>query len=76
MKYLVVTPLAREEFQDVEKAVDRAKDMILEAIVNCRPTPYWWARIVCLTSGMSGLITCPHVGFWRYNGAELFNIYL
>lgn len=76
MKYLVVTPLAKEEFQDAQKAIDRAKEMIMEAMVNCRPTSYWWARIICLTSGISGIITCPHVGLWSYDGADLFYKYL
>lgn len=76
MKYLVVTPLAKEEFQGAHEAVDRAKEMIMESIVSCKPSPYWWARIICLTSGISGIITCPHVGLWQYEGAKLFHVYL
>lgn len=76
MKYLVVTPLAREEFQDAREAVTRAKELIMKSIANCRPTSYWWARIICLTSGVSGIIICPHVGLWRFNGSKLFGEYL
>lgn len=76
MKYLVVTPIAREEFSVAHEAVDRAKEMIMETIVDCRPTSFWWARIICLSSGISGIISCPHVGMWHYDGAELFHVYL
>lgn len=76
MKYLVVTPFAREEFTDANDAVCKAKEMIMENIVNCQPVLLWWARVICLTSGISGIIICPHIGLWRYSGDELFNKYL
>lgn len=76
MKYLVVTPISRREFQSAGEAVIGAKEMIMDTIVSCRPTLYWWARVICLTSGISGLIKCPHVGVWHYSGAMLFQEYL
>ena len=66
-RYCVRTFRGYDCTDDLEKALEMAKFMIMDIIMDNWSDDYWWARIIDNRDGNSQLWTCPKVGEWAFS---------
>ena len=68
MSYLVKTFRGQCDAADYKEAERKAHDMLLDIITDGFDCRYWFVRLIDTQRMRFKLISCVHLGYWRFTG--------